>query len=121
MLNFIKPTKLKLALLVLIWITLLASAKIAKIVRPVAFDTSFPKVTDHLEEAKASLLGECKEELEKILEETDGLIRSEPKIVIKVGYFTLITLLSQIPLCYLCACIIVFITKKNLTKDIPRT
>jgi len=117
--SFIKPTKLKLVLFLLIWITLWSSIKLEKAVRPIALELFFPKTTNYIKEAVESIPKEYKEEVTKIGKELNHSIDSDPKIVRKTASILLIIFLSQALPCYLCSCIIVFLTKNRLTKEMP--
>jgi hypothetical protein len=117
--SFIKPTKLKLVLFLLIWITLWSSIKIEKAVRPIALERFFPKTANYTKDAVQSTLEEYKEEVKKIGKEVSHSIASDPKVVRKTASILLITSLCQALPCYLCSCIIVFLTKNRLTKEMP--
>ena len=117
LLRFIKPTKVKIVLSLLILITLWSSIKLEKAVNPIAFELCFPKMTDYIKEAVESVPGGYKEELTKIGKELNNTIDSDNKIVRKTTFILLITFLSQVLPCYLCSCIIVFLTKNRLTKE----
>lgn len=116
MLDFIKPTKLKLLLFLIIWVTVWFSIKLDKKIFSAGVHVAFPKLVNHIKETIASS-PQCKDELKKIAEEINQSIDTDPKLEAKAVFIFCLHYLSQILLCYLCACIILYLMKDRVIKS----
>ena len=114
MLSFIKPTKFKLGIFVVVLITLWSSIKLQEIISPIAFDYLFSEAANSMEDAQKE-----NEEFSNIRDEMAIIIGSTPRLFEKVALHSLIVFVSLAIPCYLCSCIFISLAKNRLVKSIP--
>jgi len=132
MLNFIKPTKLKLGYFLLIWIAAWSAVKTHDTLRPIVFKYLFPDAidtflvdTNSVNDEYNNVLTEYRKKLVeyrmeqiKAGEKLHSSVYSNPDMIKSMACHLLIFYLPQIIPSYLCSCLIVFLVEKHKKKEI---